>query len=100
MKKCVDNGTNVCYILNVPYVTQYQKEVIPEMKREKVHAPYYLIKGYQIIKQIPDEKMADILGIGVRAYREKRDGYSDFTLQQADLIASTLGQSKGEIFLT
>ena len=70
------------------------------MKREKVHAPYYPIKGYQIIKKITDEKMADLLGISVRAYREKRDGYGDFTLQQADLIAATLDQPKTEIFLT
>ena len=70
------------------------------MKREKVHAPYYPIKGYQIIKQIPDEKMAEILEISVRAYREKRDGYGDFTLQQAELIASVLDQPKDKIFLT
>lgn len=70
------------------------------MKRKKVHPPYYMIEGYQIIRQITDAFMADALGMAVRTYREKRDGYSDFTLPQAEKIAEILECSKDQIFLT
>ena len=70
------------------------------MAREKKHPPYYALKGYQLIKRISDEKMAEILGICVRSYREKRDGYGDFSIPQAQKISETLELPTDKIFLT
>lgn len=66
--------------------------------RIKKHPTYYKIKGYQIINQISDEKAADALGVCVRTFREKRDGYGDFTLSQGDKLSEILGQSKDVLF--
>lgn len=70
------------------------------MVREKKHPPYYALKGYQLIKRISDERMAEILEICVRSYRDKRDGYSDFSIPQAQKISEVLDLPTEEIFLT
>ena len=67
-------------------------------KRTTIHPAYYKIKGYQIIKQISDEQAAAALGVCVRTYRDKRDGYSDFTLSQSNKLSEILGQSKDVLF--
>lgn len=66
--------------------------------REKKHPTYYKIKGYQILNQISDEQAAKALGVCVRTFCEKRDGYSDFTLSQGDVLSEILGQSKDVLF--
>jgi len=67
-------------------------------KRNKVHPEYFKIKGYQILARVSDEKAADALGICTRTYREKRDGYSDFSLEQGRLLSELLGQSQETLF--
>lgn len=67
-------------------------------KRIKVHPEYFKIKGYQILAQVSDEKAADALGMCTRTYREKRDGYGDFTLEQGRLLSELLGQSQETLF--
>lgn len=67
-------------------------------KRVKIHPAYYKIKGYQILAQVSDEEAASALGICVRTYKEKRDGYSDFSLEQSRLLSELLGQSQDALF--
>lgn len=69
-------------------------------KRELIHPKYYAIDAYQILAKKSDEDMADILGISVRTYKDKKTGYLDFSVQQGDTIARVLKRTKDEIFLT
>lgn len=68
--------------------------------RMKKHKKYYRIPAYQILKQKTDDDMARELGICKRTYKEKIEGYSDFTSEQGKQIAAILGVSQDEIFLT
>ena len=67
-------------------------------KREIKHPAYFKIKGYQILNRVTDEDAANYLGVCVRTYREKRDGYGDFTLNQSSKLAELLGQSQETLF--
>ena len=68
--------------------------------RKKKHAKYYRIPAYQILSKKSDDEMAELLGICKRTYKEKVEGYSDFSSEQGKLLASILGVSQDEIFLT
>lgn len=68
--------------------------------RVKKHERYYKIPAYQILSKRTDEEMAKILGICKRTYKEKIEGYSDFTSEQGKKLASIFGVSQDEIFLT
>ena len=56
--------------------------------RVKKHKQYYKIPAFQILAKKSDDEMAQILGICKRTYKEKIEGYSDFTSEQ------------GRVFLT
>ncbi len=66
--------------------------------RTKRHEPYYKITGYQILAKKTDEEMCAILGICKRTYRDKIEGYSDFTSEQGKTIALVLGVTQDDIF--
>lgn len=66
--------------------------------RSKKHERYYAIPAYQILAKKSDEEMAKLLGISVRTYKEKVEGYSEFTTSQGQAIASALGRTQDEIF--
>lgn len=68
--------------------------------RTKKHPRYYAVIAYQLLSKRTDEYMANLLGISVRTYKEKINGYSDFTQAQGDIMAREFGKSKDEIFLT
>ncbi len=68
--------------------------------RAKKHERYYRIPGYQILIRKTDEEMAKMLGMCKRTYKEKIEGYSDFTSEQGRLLSSVFGVSQDEIFLT
>lgn len=44
--------------------------------------------------------MAEMLGICVRTYKEKIEGYSDFTSEQGKILSAVFGVSQDDIFLT
>lgn len=67
--------------------------------RVKKHEKYYAIPAYQILNKKTDKEMAQMLGICPRTYKEKIEGYSDFTLEQGKKLASFFGKSQEEIFL-
>ncbi len=68
--------------------------------RTKKHKPYYTIPAYQILSRKSDDDMAKILGISKRTYKEKIEGYSDFTSEQGKVLAATFNKTQDEIFLT
>lgn len=68
--------------------------------REKKHKKYYRIPAYQILNKKTDEYMANALGICKRTYKEKIEGYSDFSSEQGKQLAVIFGVSQDEIFLT
>ena len=68
--------------------------------RIKKHDKYYRIPAFQILSKKTDDDMAAILGICKRTYKEKIEGYSDFTSEQGRILSSVFGVSQDEIFLT
>lgn len=68
--------------------------------REKKHKKYYRIPAYQILSKKTDEEMAASLGMCKRSYKEKIEGYSDFTSEQGKQLSLIFGVSQDEIFLT
>lgn len=68
--------------------------------RVRKHEKYYRIPGYQILSRKTDDEMASMLGMCKRTYKEKIEGYSDFTSEQGRLLSSVFGVSQDEIFLT
>ena len=68
--------------------------------RKKRHDKYYRIPAFQILSKKSDEEMAGLLGICKRTYKEKIEGYSDFTSEQGKILSSIFGVSQDEIFLT
>lgn len=68
--------------------------------RLKKHKPYYTIPAYQILSRKSDDEMAKILGISKRTYKEKIEGYSDFTSEQGKILAAIFSKTQDEIFLT
>ena len=70
-----------------------------ENMRKKKHKKYYAIPAYQILSKKTDDEMAQLLGICKRTYKEKIEGYSDFTLEQSKKLSSIFGKTQEEIFL-
>lgn len=68
--------------------------------RKKKHDPYYAIPAYQILSKKSNTEMAEMLGICVRTYKEKIEGYSDFTSEQGKILSAALGVSQDDIFST
>ncbi len=68
--------------------------------RIKRHEKYYRIPAFQILSKKTDDDMAEILGICKRTYKEKIEGYSDFTSEQGKILSAVFGVSQDEIFLT
>ena len=68
--------------------------------RPKKHDRYYKIPAYQILSKKTDDEMAKLLGVCKRTYKEKIEGYSDFTSAQGKILASTFKVTQDEIFLT
>lgn len=68
--------------------------------RTKKHEKYYCIPAFQILNKKTDDDMAKILGICKRTYKEKIEGYSDFTSEQGKTLSAVFGVSQDEIFLT
>ena len=68
--------------------------------RKKNHEKYYKIPAYQILSKKSDEEMAKLLNVCKRTYKEKIEGYSDFTSEQGKILSAVFGVSQDEIFLT
>ena len=68
--------------------------------RKKKHEKYYKIPAYQILSKKSDDEMAKILGVCKRTYKEKIEGYSDFTSEQGKILSSVFRVSQDDIFLT
>ncbi len=68
--------------------------------RVKKHKQYYKIPAFQILAKKSDDEMAQILGICKRTYKEKIEGYSDFTSEQGRVLSSVFKVSQDEIFST
>lgn len=66
--------------------------------RIKKHEKYYKIPAFQILSKKTDDEMAEILGICKRTYKEKIEGYSDFTSEQGKTLSTVFGVSQDEIF--
>ncbi len=66
--------------------------------RKKKHKKYYKIPAFQILSQKSDDEMAEILGICKRTYKEKIEGYSDFTSEQGKVLSTVFGVTQDEIF--
>lgn len=68
--------------------------------RTKKHEKYYRIPAFQILNKKTDDEMAGILGMCKRTYKDKIEGYSDFTSEQGKILSTIFGVSQDEIFLT
>ena len=68
--------------------------------RVKRHEKYYKIPAFQILSRKTDDEMAEILGMCKRTYKEKIEGYSDFTSEQGKILSRVFGVTQDEIFLT
>jgi len=68
--------------------------------REKKHPQYYALVAYQMLEKLTDEFMANFLGVTKRTYKDKVNGYSDFTPAEALALSQLLKKSQDEIFLT
>lgn len=71
-----------------------------KQKREKKHPKYYALIAYQMLEKFTDDFMANFLGVTKRTYKDKVNGYSDFTPAEALAIAQLFKRSQDEIFLT
>lgn len=67
--------------------------------RSKKHPRYYAIPAYQILARKSDSEMATALGMSVRTYRDKIEGWSDFTHTDGDVLCNLLGKTRDDIFL-
>lgn len=67
--------------------------------KSKKHPRYYAIPAYQILAQKSDAEMASALGISIRTYRDKIEGWSDFTNTDGDILSELLGRARDDIFL-
>lgn len=68
--------------------------------KPKKHPRYYAIPAYQILARKSDAEMASALGISIRTYRDKIEGWSDFTNTDGDVLSELLGRARDDIFLT
>lgn len=66
----------------------------------KKHPKYYAIPAYQILAQKTDAEMASLLNISVRTYRDKIEGWSDFSHTDSDILCKVFKKNIEEIFLT
>ena len=89
-----------CDIIYVSIATQREGRDIMKKKRKKKHERYYAIPAYQTLSRRSNVEMAEILGVCVRTYKDKIEGYSDFTSEQGKLLSSVLGVSQDDLFLT
>lgn len=69
-------------------------------KRLKIHPEYFRIKGYQIIHNISDYEMAEKLSCSVRTYRDKVNGWNEFSALQARRVSEILGVDQDTLFFT
>lgn len=69
-------------------------------KRTKVHLKYFRVRGYQIIRDISDEKMAKELSCSIRTYRDKVHGWNDFSSLEARRVSEILNESQDILFFT
>lgn len=68
--------------------------------RVKKHPVYYAIPAYQRLARLSDEDVATYLGVTVRTYKDKINGYSDFSNVQGEMLALLLNQPQNNLFLT
>lgn len=68
--------------------------------RPKKHPEYYAIPAYQRLARLSDEDVARYLGVTVRTYKDKINGYSDFSNTQGEMLARLLNQPQRNLFLT
>lgn len=67
----------------------------------KKYSPYLKLKGLRVEKNIPAERLADLLGMSIATYRRKenrKDG-ADFLVEEAKKAAVILGVDARDIFL-
>lgn len=65
------------------------------------HERYYAIPAYQILAKKTSKECAAMLGMTERTYWNKVNGYSDFSIPDAEKLAEFLGRKKiDDIFLT
>ena len=87
--------------INVSITTQIKRgDNMSKNKREKKHPRYYALAAYQMLEKFTDDYMATFLGVSKRTYKDKVNGYSDFTPAEALAISQLLKKSQDEIFLT
>lgn len=69
-------------------------------KRKKIHDEYFRVTGHQIIMDYSDRYMADQLSCSMRTYKDKIQGWGDFTALQAKKLSELLCTSQDELFFT
>ncbi|MBP1737293.1 MAG: hypothetical protein H6Q60_1174 [Oscillospiraceae bacterium] len=69
-------------------------------KRKLIHDKYYVIPAYQILSKKSDFDVANVLGITVRTYKDKINGYSDFSISEGRILAGLFERSQADLFLT
>ncbi len=68
--------------------------------RAKKHPQYYALKAYQLLAKLSDDDMAEKLGISKRTYKDKVNGYADFSSAEGIALANIFSKTQAEIFLT
>lgn len=68
--------------------------------RVKKHPQYYAIKAYQLLAKLSDEDMANKLGMSKRTYKDKINGYADFSSAEGIALSNIFNKPQEEIFLT
>lgn len=69
------------------------------MDKRIKHKPYYAIDAYEILAKKSEKDCAKKLGITLRTYQNKKKGYSDFSMVEAEVLSKFLMQPADSLFL-
>lgn len=67
-------------------------------KRQKVHKPYFVLRGFQKAANLSDKYMGELLSCSPRTYNDKVNGWNDFTPLEARELARVFSTSQDVLF--
>lgn len=70
------------------------------MNRKIRHSKYYAIPAYMALEKKSYADCSRYLEISERTFKDKVNGYSDFSAEQGRKLAVFLNRTQDEIFLT
>ena len=68
--------------------------------RKRKHNRYFAIPAYQVLKKLTDKDVANHLGVSTRTYKDKIEGWSEFSLSEGRALSELLTVTQEELFIT